>query len=64
MSAPELWVCQACGREGASHDELRERDSSCGTWAVRVEPSSVKRRPDGRIVAADAYITITGIVSE
>lgn len=58
MSTPELWVCQACGREGASRDELRARDSSCGTWAVRVDPATVKRGPTGRIVAAMALALV------
>ena len=64
----ELWICAACGREGSSHEELRERDSSCGTWAVRVDPVSVERDEHGRIVRCAAFseiraISISGTVS-
>lgn len=51
----QLWVCQACGREGPSREALRDRDTSCGTWAVRVDPGSVVRGPGGKIVKADAW---------
>jgi hypothetical protein len=48
------WVCGACGREGVSRDELRNRDSSCGTWAVEVYVDSIVRDRSGRLVSAKA----------
>lgn len=51
----ELWVCGACAREGVSREALRDRDTNCGTWAVRVDPASVVRDRGGRITKADAW---------
>lgn len=51
----QLWVCGACGREGPSREALRDRDTSCGTHAVRVDPASVERNAAGRVVKAQAW---------
>ena len=53
-SAPPLWVCGACGRECESREALRARDTSCGTWAVQVDPATVVRDEAGKVVKADA----------
>lgn len=47
----ELWVCAACGKEGASRLALV---GSCGTYPTRVDPASVVRNEQGRIVKAEA----------
>jgi hypothetical protein len=47
----ELWVCAACGKEGASRYDLV---GSCGTYPTRVDPATVERDERGRVVRAVA----------
>lgn len=51
---PTLWVCAACGREGDSKEALFAKDTSCGTWAIKVYADAVTRTPEGRIIEAIA----------
>lgn len=50
----QLWVCGACGREGPSREAIYERSTSCGTWAVQVDPATVVRSIGGVVVSAEA----------
>jgi hypothetical protein len=52
---PTIWLCQACGRRGASRGDLYAADSSCGTWAVEVWVDSILEK-DGRVVSAEAAV--------
>lgn len=56
MNESEIWVCQACGREDVSRAALQARASSCGTWGVRVDPATIERDADGKIVRAAALV--------
>ncbi len=47
-----LWVCPACGREGPSREKVG--DESCYIWATEVDPASIERADDGRILSARA----------
>lgn len=56
MKPETIWVCAACGRDAATRDELWERDAACGTHAVECYAESVKRRENGRVYEAEAFI--------
>ncbi len=49
-----MWVCQACGKHAESRETLRDRDASCGTWAVEVYTDSLQFGPDGGVCGGKA----------
>lgn len=51
MTAANLWVCTACGKSGPSRDKVG--DVSCFLHSVQVNPATVVRDENGRVVSAD-----------